>query len=301
MKLHNKTVLVTGVSGTLGDKVATRCLAEGAQVKGLIRNEQQISICENLGIEAVVGDLNDRGTLEQAMQNVQFVIHAAAYLGDDRQLAEAANIKGVQTLVDAALMAGVERFVHISTVSVYGHFDEAVELEESSELSFGHSEVYLSTKCESERIVRQAEEKGLNVVVLRPGLISSEHHSHWGDQLVKQLAEAEKVDWIHPEDMAPWVHAENVAEMCILAAVRPSAVGQVYHAVDGNYPESQFRLRILQALKQQPIIPEGKPILTIYKTGKIADQLGYRPIRTFEDTLTALEEQARLLSLRVSE
>ncbi|NGZ76536.1 NAD-dependent epimerase/dehydratase family protein [Saccharibacillus alkalitolerans] len=66
------------------------------------------------------------------------------------------------------------------------------------------------------------------------------------DGLVKKLADAEKVDWLHPDDLAPWVHAENVAEMCMLAAAHPAAVGQAYNAVDGNYPESQFGLRILR-------------------------------------------------------
>ena len=38
MKLRDKVVLVTGVSGTVGGKIATRCLKEGAEVKGLIHN-----------------------------------------------------------------------------------------------------------------------------------------------------------------------------------------------------------------------------------------------------------------------
>ena len=294
MKLRNKTVFVTGVSGTLGDKIAARCLAEGAQVKGLIRGEQQTSICTGLGIEPVVGDLNDRQALDQALQGVHVVIHAAAYLGNDRAIAEETNVRGVQTLADAARAAGVERFVQISTVSVYGHFDGAVELDESRELAFGHSDVYVSTKSESERILRQAEAEGLEIVILRPGLISSEKNSHWGDGLVKKLADAEKVDWLHPDDLAPWVHAENAAEMCVLAATHPAAAGQAYNAIDGNYPESQFGLRILRALNKQPSIPGGDPILTAYSGSKIVDELGYRPVRTFEETVAALEEQARL-------
>ncbi|OWR32024.1 epimerase [Saccharibacillus sp. O23] len=301
MRLRNKTVLVTGVSGTLGDKIAEACVTEGARVKGLIRGEQQTSICTRLGIEPVIGDLNDRETLEQALQDVDFVIHAAAYLGGDQAIAEETNIRGVQTLANAARAADVERFVQISTVSVYGHFDGAVELDESRELAFGHSDVYVSTKSESERILRQAEAEGLPIVILRPGLISAEENSHWGDKLVAKLAEAEKVDWLHPDDLAPWVHAENAAEMCVLAATRPASVGQAYNAIDGNYPESQFGLRILRALNKQPIIPGGDPILTAYSHSKIVDELGYRPVRTFEETMAALEEQARLRTSEQSE
>ncbi|MCQ4087813.1 NAD(P)-dependent oxidoreductase [Saccharibacillus sp. JS10] len=295
MKLKNKNVLVTGVSGTLGDKIATKFLAEGAQVKGLIRSEQQTFICENLHIEPVISDLNDSEKLKQALQDVQIVIHAAAYLSDDPKLAEEANIRGMQTLVDAAISAGVERFVHISTLSAYDHLKGGSEVDESRELAVGHFDVYVSTKSESERILRQAEAQGLEIVILRPGLISSEHNSHWGDRLVKKLADTDHVDWIHPEDIAPWVHAENVAEMCVLAATHSKAAGQAYNAVDGNYPEQQFSIRILEALNKSFTIPGGDPIKTVYSHNKIVEELGYRPIRTFEETVALLEEQARVL------
>lgn len=41
MKFRDKVVLVTGDSGTVGDRIATRCLREGAKVKGLIRKKEK--------------------------------------------------------------------------------------------------------------------------------------------------------------------------------------------------------------------------------------------------------------------
>lgn len=295
MRLQDKTVLVTGVSGTLGDKIVARCLAEGAEVRGLIRQEQQIPLCTKLHCTPVIGDLTDRATLGDALKGVQIVIHAAAYLGGDRALAEASNVQGVQHLVDAALAAGVERFVHISTVSVYGHHDGEIALDESSELAFGHPDVYLSTKSESERIVQQAMAKGLPGVILRPGTIVSVHNSHWGDRLVAQLAQAVEITDVHPDDLTPWVHAENVAEIGVLAATHPAAVGEAYNAVDRNVAESERTVRMAQVLKKKLIIPDGDPIRTTYPADKIVEDLGYRPIRTFEDTMIQLEEQARRL------
>lgn len=84
----------------------------------MIRLKQQILLCTKLHCTPVIGDLTNRATLDDALKGVHIVIHAAAYLGGDRAFAEASNVQGVQHLVDAALAAGVERFVHISTVSV---------------------------------------------------------------------------------------------------------------------------------------------------------------------------------------
>lgn len=293
MRLRDKSVLVTGVTGTAGDKIARRCVSEGADVKGLIRNTDQIPLCEKLDITPVIGDLTDRAAIKDALRNVSVIIHAAAYLGEDRDIAEASNVQGVQNLVDSAVSAGVERFVHLSTVSVYGHFDGEVELDEASSLAFGHSETYIATKCESERIVQAAMADGLPSVILRPGVICSESNSHWGDRLIAKLADSAVVDWIHPEDLTPWVHADNLAEMCVLAATQPAAVNQCYNAIDGNYPEKDFTMRIGLALNKKFVIPGGDPIRTAYSCHKIKKELGYSPVKTFEETVIRLEQQAR--------
>lgn len=293
MKLRNKVVFVTGVSGTVGDKIVTKCLGEGARVKGLIRNKEQVLLCNNLGIVPIIGDLMDRSIIKEALADVDVIIHAAAYLGGDRATAEKSNIQGVQSLVDEAISAGVKRLVHISTVSVYGYLEGEVELDEASELAYGHSEVYTSTKCESERIVRAAMAMGLDCVILRPGIICAENNSHWGDRLIAKLAAADNIDWIHPEDLTPWVHADNLAEMCVLAATHAAAVNQTYNAVDGNYTESEFSVRIVHALNKTLIIPDGSPIRMAYNYNKIRNELGYRPIKKLEETVAQLEKQAQ--------
>lgn len=295
MKLRDKVVLVTGISGTVGDKIATKCVREGAKVKALIRSREKTSLCNELGIIPVIGELTDREAIKEAIKDVNIVIHAAAYLGSDRAIAEESNVNGVQCLIDASIEAGVERFVHISTVSVYGHFEGDVELNEASDLAYGHSDVYTSTKCESERIIQAATARGLQCVILRPGVICSEYNSHWGDKLIAKLAAAESINWIHPEDLTPWVHADNLAEMCVLVATHPAAVNEIYNAVDGNYTEQEFTVRIARALKKTLVIPDGSPIRMTYRYDKIKNDLGYRPVKKFEDTVTQLEEQAQKL------
>lgn len=94
MRLRDKVVLVTGVTGTAGDKISRRCISEGAEVKGLIRNADQIALCEELGVTPVIGDLTDRAFIVEALRNVDIIIHAAAYLGEDRAIAEASNVQG---------------------------------------------------------------------------------------------------------------------------------------------------------------------------------------------------------------
>lgn len=57
MRLRDKVVFVTGISGTAGGKIATKCLREGARVKGLIRNKEQVPFCNKLGITPIFNEM----------------------------------------------------------------------------------------------------------------------------------------------------------------------------------------------------------------------------------------------------
>lgn len=76
----------------------------------------------------------------------------------------------LENLASVAIEAGIKRFVPISTLSVYGEpivgsFDENSPIKES------HPEVYIKTKAPSERILNNYKEKGLDLIILRPGAI----------------------------------------------------------------------------------------------------------------------------------
>jgi nucleoside-diphosphate-sugar epimerase len=122
--------------------------------------------------------------------------------------------------------------------------------------------------------------------------VCAEYNSYWGDRLVEKLEAADQVTWIHPEDLIPWVHSDNLGEMCVLAATHPAPVNQIYNAVDGNYSDNEFTLRIVRSMKKTLIIPDGNPLRTAYRINKIRNELEYRPIKTFEETVLQLEKQA---------
>lgn len=133
MNLNESTILVTGMTGTLGSRVVRRVLKEAHEVRGLYRSKEQADQYAFKGVHAVIGELGNPDSLLAALQGVDLLIHCAAYLGDDADLAQEANVTGVKHLADAATKAGVKRIIHISTTSVYGevvsgHFTETSPL-----------------------------------------------------------------------------------------------------------------------------------------------------------------------------
>jgi nucleoside-diphosphate-sugar epimerase len=287
MNLSDKRLLVTGITGTLGERVAKRFVEECAEVKGLIRDEKHINRLNDLGITPVIGELSNRDSLIEVTKNIDIVIHCAAYLGGDWEQARNSNIVGVENLASLSLEAGVLKFIHISTTSVYGH-PTVGHLDETSPIIEKHEAAYPETKAESERILDRYKDKGLCVTTLRPGAICAEENSYWGDRQVLRMLNTEVVNWVHPDDLVPWIHADNLVEMIYLVTLK-EVCGQVYNAIDGNFPEHQFRVRLISALGKKLMVPDRPSERPVYSNTKVIE-LGYKPIRTFKETVAKLEK-----------
>src|SRR4051812_3604176 len=126
-------LLVTGGAGFIGSNYVRH--AASGDYEGLRDAEIVVldkltyaGVKENLDpvaarVELVVGDICDADLVSELMQRVDQVVHFAAESHVDRSIDGAAdfvmtNVVGTQTLLDAALRHGVDRFVHVSTDEV---------------------------------------------------------------------------------------------------------------------------------------------------------------------------------------
>src|SRR5512135_2090585 len=143
---QKRTVLVTGATGFIGSHLAERLVAEGAQVRVLVREPQKLlpSLCGQ--VEALRGDLLQPGCFAAATQSCEFVFHVAAWLGQPnrRETAYAINVTATQQLAEAARTAGARRFISTSSVAVYGPVLAGVVDE-----TWPHSDVYLYSETKS--------------------------------------------------------------------------------------------------------------------------------------------------------
>src|SRR3990172_3129349 len=113
--------LVTGATGFIGGHIVDGLLAAGHEVRGLASSAQKATRLEQLGVEVVVGDVTDIDSLSAAARGVDTVFHAAAKVTDWGPWPEfeAVTVRGTENALQAAVDAGVRRFLHVSTVGVY--------------------------------------------------------------------------------------------------------------------------------------------------------------------------------------
>ncbi len=240
--------LVTGATGLLGSHLAEQLIARGSKVRALVRPTSQTGFLESLGVELVEGDLTDPRSCVEAVQNVQQVYHAAAKVGDWGTWDEFRHscLLGTEQLARAAIKAGVDRFVHISSTSAYGHPPRTGKpIVEDDPLGVGlwwPWDYYTKSKVESERILwRLSESEGLRLTVIRPSWLYGERDRTTTARLIGRLRSGGIPVIGSGHNPLSAIYAGNVADAAILAAQDPESVNEAYNITDqGPITQREF-------------------------------------------------------------
>lgn len=294
-------VFVTGAAGFLGSAAAQAAVAAGHEVAALHRPSSRLRYG---GVQAVGGDLRQVGAWRDALAECEAVIHCAAAASGDLATQLAGTVLATENLL-AALAPGLERFVHVSSFSVYdfgapswfGELDERTR----SERDPARRDAYTQTKLLQEELIRShCRAHGIPLVVVRPGAI----YGPGKDWDLGRAMRLGKFDLIFaPRARMRLVHVDDCAR-ALVAALDAPIEGEIVVNVVGEDQPTHWGFHGRAKREGAPVgIAVPVPYTLVRALGGaawLASRLFFRGKARLPEMLDLPRQEARWRNLRYS-
>jgi UDP-glucose 4-epimerase len=290
-------VLLTGATGFIGSHLLERLLAQGEAVTALVVPETLDQLLHRDRVKVVLGTLNDGGALARATEGVQVVLHAGGkILGSTRPDLVAVNVHGTANLLKAAVKNRVQRFVLVSSTSVYVHALSFLGLHITEDSPLGPTGRpslvnYGESKMQAERLVLQFHQRyGLGYSIVRPTIAYGP-----GDGLTPEFLEGLLARILRNEALAlstwaqrpkmQWVHVEDLAEVILRAALWSQGLNEIFNTAGAEMFSIQtLAAMMLNILRPASLVPWSRSYLSptrypflIYDISRAQRLLAYEP------------------------
>ncbi len=172
-------IAITGASGFVGSSLTRSLVAAGHGVRCLDRVRHPG--LDDLDVEWSTVDILDRDQIAPALEGVELVYHLAAVIsvtGDPTGIVRRVNVDGVRNVAQAALEAGVGRFVHCSSVHAFDLEAADHVTEEKPKATNPNLPAYDLSKAAGEVELHKVIARGLDAVIVNPtGIFGPGDHS----------------------------------------------------------------------------------------------------------------------------
>lgn len=295
--------LVTGAAGFLGGHLVEMLVERGDEVRALVQPGQNPSFLQVLpDVEIIQGDLTDAESLRRAVQGMQRIYHLAARTGPwgPEKAYQATNVQGVADLIAAALDAGVQRIIHTSSITVYGHHLRGLVTEDHP--YHAEDNPYSRTKIAGEQLIfKRVKECGAPVVLVRPGWIYGPRDMASFGRFVKLVQSGKGFILGNGKNSVPLVYVRDVAQGLLKAGDADNeAIGRAYTIADDRRITQVEYLNAIADALQVPRITRHYPFSALYLAGRGAENVWkikdrYRqtppPLTTYGVTLLGGDQQ----------
>jgi nucleoside-diphosphate-sugar epimerase len=201
-------VLVLGGSGHVGARLCAM-LRETGWATPVSASRRATA-----GVEHLRVDTRDAAALRGALRGVDAVVNCVA--GNAEAIAD-----GARLLSGAALAAGCERLVHLSSMVVYGPLEGRVDETAALDPSLGW---YARAKCEAEAHMAAYAQQGGSVTLLRPGCVCGPGSDLWVGRIGRFLKARRLGDLgVAGDGWSNLVHVDDVCSAVIAALRQPAA------------------------------------------------------------------------------
>jgi nucleoside-diphosphate-sugar epimerase len=215
-------VFVTGARGFVGRALMERYRTLGVETLGL-----DINADPELGV--VAGDVSQPQGWENHLQGCDLLIHTAAIVTNNVTHEEAwrVNVLGTRQVLEAAQRAGVQRFIHLSSLAAMRFITEDQADERAPILPTGNP--YVDTKIAGEHAVLAAHAAGeLACTIIRPADIYGPGSRPWTVIPVQMIKKGLFLLPAHGQGLFRPIYLADLVKGILIAAEKDEAAGQIF-------------------------------------------------------------------------
>ncbi|MCT7949038.1 SDR family oxidoreductase [Ancylothrix sp. C2] len=214
-------IFLAGASRGVGAQLAYTLSQHNQKITALLRSETTKAQLESMGLNTVLGDALDAKAMENIMQECQPIDVVISTIGGLPKEGQRADYLGNKNLVDAAVKAGVKKFILVSSIGA------------------GNSKIALSPQVletlgavliEKEKAEQHLINSGLTYTIIRPGGLKSEPATGNGI-----LTEDERI--------AGTIHRPDVAHLVWKCLCSEQSHNKIFSAIDRNMAYGQLEIK----------------------------------------------------------
>lgn len=229
-------VLVTGANGFIGAALSRRLLSDGVSVRAMCRTLGKGDTLRQQGAEVVQGDLQLIDSLRRGVEGCEVVYHIGAALEGTAAYQYNVSVLGTLNLLQAAHEAGVRRFVHISSIAVYGNECFGFVREDQPRRP-SRRDYYQQAKSLAEDVLWEfAAHHDMEVTCLRPGMVYGPESGFWTRNMFNAFSRypvpiiGDGGGHAHP------IYIDDVVDLMVALGYHPAAVGLAFNCAPDPAP-----------------------------------------------------------------
>lgn len=212
---------VTGGTGFLGLNLIEQLLAESWEVVALHRPTSNLRHLREKDIQLVEGSIAEPDSLitvfPEKVDTVFYVAGNTNMWSPRNKIQTRDNVEDTRNMVATALKRRAKRFIHTSSIAVYGHHQHRID-EETQSNAINSPINYYRTKYLAEKEVRKGIDQGLDAVMINPANIIGPYDYHNWSQFFT-LIDRQKLPGVPPA-IHTFCHVREVAWAHIAAFYR---------------------------------------------------------------------------------
>jgi nucleoside-diphosphate-sugar epimerase len=289
LKLNSKIgkmIFITGATGLVGGNLLWYLLQTNERITAIRRPTSNLNHLKTIfsfytnnpnsflsRIDWKNGDVLDFESINNAMSGISIVYHCAAVvsLGKVNNNIMEINVEGTKNIVRAALENNVTKLCFVSSIAACGKSSTGTLIDENA--VWTHStdiSAYSRSKYLSEQEVWKGIDKGLNAVIVNPGVVLGVSGSNTGSsQLFSQV---KKGLMFYTNGGSGYVDVQDVVK-CMIQLTNSAISGERFILVSENCSNKQVMSWMADGFgKQRPFIPIGKKL--IFSIGFLSEIFG---------------------------